>query len=510
MAAKPYAIPLPPSYFPAPLHLVYILSSLASLLALPPPSLVSRLSPTFLLFLFFLPYASPMASYPLAFGTSQKLWDDALTRILDLSTATVKHNAELEARISELENELRIWKQAHAKVLALAENESHAHKARLVSLSHKVATMNSQIPLILCVINGNEHLFNPSLLKQGVTGGRIAAELITQSIANFLSNVNLPVSESISFWITVYVDKMSALEKLILAGACTSAQFQDFLTGFSQVSPRLLVVDVGSTTEGVDRKIQEYLRTYAKFPQTCRIFVAGSNDYNYMPILRELDADQSLEKIVWLESRRFVMMDRPRFGLPTLTVDGLFAYGSSLVGSDAPKTPSPTLLSPFMNGGLPSPESPTINVAAASSATATMISPVSAVPAGKKEIDPTLPLHKQNPPPCNEHYLMSCTKGPSCKYSHDYELTPEQLEILCVNAKKAPCNFLKNGQECPYGDRCCWGHRCPNGPQCFHLSKGKCWFKGDGMHPKTDSTATTPIAEFTPLSTQSPTLSLSP
>ena len=75
-----------------------------------------------------------------------------------------------------------------------------------------------QIPLILCVINGNEHLFSPSLLKQGVTGGRLAAELITQNIANFLSNVNLPVSESISFWITVYVDKMSALEKLILAG----------------------------------------------------------------------------------------------------------------------------------------------------------------------------------------------------------------------------------------------------------------------------------------------------
>jgi hypothetical protein len=99
-----------------------------------------------------------------------------------------------------------------------------------------------------------------------------------------------------------------------------------------------------------------------------------------MPILRELDADQSLEKVVWLESRRSTMMDRPRFGLPTLIVDGLFASGSSLVGGDALKTPSPTLLSPFMNGGLPSPESPTINVAAA----------VAAVPAGKKEIDPTL------------------------------------------------------------------------------------------------------------------------
>lgn len=34
------------------------------------------------------------------------------------------------------------------------------------------------------------------------------------------------------------------------------------------------------------------------------------------------------------------------------------------------------------------------------------------------------------------------------------------------------------GVQCPYGEKCCWGHVCPNGPKCFHLSKGKCWFKG--------------------------------
>ena len=81
-----------------------------------------------------------------------------------------------------------------------------------------------------------------------------------------------------------------------------------------------------------------------------------------------------------------------------------------------------------------------------------------------------------------------------CKYGHDYVLTPEQLESLAANAKKAPCNWLKNGKQyqkvivilfnvsagvqCPFGDKCCWGHVCPNGPACFHLGKGKCWFKG--------------------------------
>lgn len=33
-----------------------------------------------------------------------------------------------------------------------------------------------------------------------------------------------------------------------------------------------------------------------------------------------------------------------------------------------------------------------------------------------------------------------------CKYSHDYLLTPEQLNQLANNAKKAPCNWLKNGE----------------------------------------------------------------
>jgi hypothetical protein len=35
-----------------------------------------------------------------------------------------------------------------------------------------------------------------------------------------------------------------------------------------------------------------------------------------------------------------------------------------------------------------------------------------------------------------------------CKYSHDYILTSEQLASLASNAKKAPCNWLKNGVRC--------------------------------------------------------------
>lgn len=39
-------------------------------------------------------------------------------------------------------------------------------------------------------------------------------------------------------------------------------------------------------------------------------------------------------------------------------------------------------------------------------------------------------------------------RQPGCKYSHDWALTAEQLDVLARNAKKAPCNYLKNGA-CP-------------------------------------------------------------
>jgi hypothetical protein len=37
----------------------------------------------------------------------------------------------------------------------------------------------------------------------------------------------------------------------------------------------------------------------------------------------------------------------------------------------------------------------------------------------------------------------------TCKYSHDYLLNQQQLQELANNAKKAPCNWLKNGAFTP-------------------------------------------------------------
>lgn len=152
--------------------------------------------------------------------------------------------------------------------------------------------MQNQNPLILAVIDGSENIFTDTLLKQGHLGGRQAAQHITKGIAEYLSNEGVHVFGRLSFWVTVYLGRTQLLETLVAHNKCTAEQFEAFCTGFTQASPRFLVVDVGPGNEAVEVKVRgmqlrfiaqiyiqiaipEYLQTYTRFPQTLRVFFAG-------------------------------------------------------------------------------------------------------------------------------------------------------------------------------------------------------------------------------------------
>ncbi|KDR83573.1 hypothetical protein GALMADRAFT_653594 [Galerina marginata CBS 339.88] len=417
-----------------------------------------------------------MATQPVG-EANQHLWDETLTRLLNLSSVTVRRNADLENRVAELEVELSVWKQAHSVALEASEREVKAHNVQIAALNRQISNLDSfktnHNALILCIINGDDIVFNREHLVQGYQGGRTAAQKLTQAIAEQLSSEEVHVYGRLSFWITIYFNKTELAEDLSANNICSQDQFAAFLNGFTQASPRFSTVDVGYGMEYVEAKIKEYIQIFTCFPQTLRLFFGGYDPVAYMSTLSALEKDQMLGKIVILyrSHGQDANGEKPNvFSLPRLVVDGLFMTERP---PRMPKKLAPLTTGPYnavtSNGGLISPQSP-------------------ARPVGR-HIDPSLPLHKQNPPPCNEFYLMTCSKGAGvCKYSHEYILTPEQLVSLANNAKKAPCNWLKNGVQCPYGDQCCWGHICPNGPKCFHLSKGKCWFKGEAMHPEPSST----------------------
>ncbi|KAF9498546.1 hypothetical protein BDN71DRAFT_1465890 [Pleurotus eryngii] len=429
----------------------------------------------------------------MTFITGDNIWDQALTNVIDLSAGAVKRVVELEGEVNELRREVATWKQAHATLREAAEwavtmSDAAPLRRQLYAVTHPPEPQNRS--LVFCVINGNVNPFHDDLVARGFEGGQTAAQELTRTIAEYLTNEGAKImSNNISFWTTVFFNKTALLDHYVSEQICSRETFKNFNAGISQASTRFAMVDVGPFKDVAEAKIREYLETYTRFPQTLRLFIGDASGSNYTETFRTLNMERLLGKIVFLGGHTDTPGHRGHatISAPTLEVEGVFQPPSYHL---PPQKPSPLTVptsnvTVATNGGLISPKSPS---------------------RGTRLIDPTLPLHKrtpdvtfcseggwvadnsirsiENPPPCNEHYLMTCSKGPAlCKYSHDYLLTPEQLACLASNAKKAPCNWLKNGLQCPYKERCCWGHVCPNGPKCFHLSKGKCWFKG-GERPR--------------------------
>ncbi|THV08704.1 hypothetical protein K435DRAFT_959232 [Dendrothele bispora CBS 962.96] len=422
-----------------------------------------------------------MATSPRVDSATQQ-WDDALNRLISLSRATLTHNVNLETRISELEREVASWKHSYEVTVESFRQQATEHKTQLNRQINNTDILSRSNPLILCVINGDNTFFERSLVCQGLLGGRAAAQQLTKVIAEYLTTQNIPTPDRVSFWVTLYFKKSDLANILLNNRFCNLNQFESFLMGFTQASPRFATIDIGSGEDGSDVKIQEYIKTFSHFTQTLRVFCIGCNDINFNSSFNELRSDDVIGKMVAVQNSTDDRSEPPHRSMPTLTVEGLLmTHNPSRLVKRSP-VPVGSFNTVVSNGGLISPQSP---------ASRHLIA-----------IDPGLPLHKrtyhldavvfqydddldlvEHPPPCNEYYLMTCSKGAGiCKYSHDYGLTPEQLATLAHNAKKAPCNWLKNGVQCPYGDRCCWGHVCPSGQRCIHLSKGKCWFKAEGMH----------------------------
>lgn len=109
--------------------------------------------------------------------------------------------------------------------------------------------------LILCVIDGDACVFTESLLKQGHEGGRQAAQQLTRVVADYLTSEDVHILGQLSFWITIYYNRIGLTSALERHQLCTPEQFEAFTMGFSQASPRFLLVDVGYGKDATLTKI---------------------------------------------------------------------------------------------------------------------------------------------------------------------------------------------------------------------------------------------------------------
>ncbi|KAH9944404.1 uncharacterized protein BXZ73DRAFT_40022 [Epithele typhae] len=405
---------------------------------------------------------------------------------------TFETNTQLHARVEELEQELSVWKEA----FKTADGDRKVLNKTVLRLERNIGALKEDNPLVVCLIDGDGNIFSSDLIKQGQVGGRQAAMLLTKGLSDHLASID-PSEASApgrgQIWLTIYCNKSGLVETLISNAVCTMEEFEAFMLGFNQASPLFSIVDVGSGKEAADSKIKECLRVFTRFPQTVRVFFGGAHDNGYTSTLNLLQNEGLLDKIVLLKGYKDLAHEIHNLNLPQLEIAGVFIQKKLYTnGNKKANVSTAAFTTPPMAGTpastsynkSPKPKHPTVQQQDSDKARQSKPSPPStnfqAFTPSKKvtPLDPSQPLHKQRPPPCNFFYLARCNNGEHCKYEHNYPLTPDQVGELRVNAKKWPCPAVNNGNRCPLGDHCIMNHFCPKGLKCVFRKQGKCKFVG--------------------------------
>lgn len=211
------------------------------------------------------------------------------------------------------------------------------------------------------------------------------------------------------------------------------------------------MTDVGSQKEAADAKFREVLRLYCKLP-SCKLVLAGcEHDGGYSHLLQSLETEGLADKIRVLKSFDEAAFDIKRLNLKTVEFPGMFetrklvSYAQhSAAGIRKPKTPPPP--------PAPTPKKSALLVPSAAKSATIKTTSFVAPPSGSddkengfttvkklRNVDPSKPLSKQTPPPCNMFYIRGTCKRQDCFYAHDYRLSPKQRATLKADAKKSPC-----------------------------------------------------------------------
>ncbi|EPQ60792.1 hypothetical protein GLOTRDRAFT_124541 [Gloeophyllum trabeum ATCC 11539] len=363
-------------------------------------------------------------------NVESELWERLIGEQTALFRKTINENAELNARVKELEREVSVWKLAHKT----ADEERSAMKRSISKLERSIGSFKDDNPLVICLIDGDGHIFSQDLLTKGQSGGRQAAMSLTKGIMDYMSNDDDTTAGRSQLWLTIYCNKNGLLETLVNHHICTAEQYEAFVLGFNQSSPLFSIVDVGSGKEAADAKIKECLRLFTRFPQTSRVFFGGGHDNGYTSTLNYLQNEGLVEKIVLLRGYRDLASELKSLNLPNLEIEGVFMLRKlPTFPHKKSSTPPSTIQAEDFDKFRTS--------SRASNALPTM-SPKQ----GNKTLrypDPSLSINKQKPPPCNFYYLAECKSGDRCRYGHDYILTHDHLNEIRTNSKRSPCPAIK-------------------------------------------------------------------
>ncbi|PBK69703.1 hypothetical protein ARMSODRAFT_1018456 [Armillaria solidipes] len=471
--------------------------------------------------------SAPVQSHPL-----NLYFDQLKDQVFDM----IQNEASCLERIQQLETELSAYKRAYADVDA-EHRQCEKIKAECEKQKEILASQ-LQGHRVVTLIDGDGAIFASELIAQGLAGGHVAAQKLSDSILQHLG-ANYGANQY-QLWVYIFYNKRGLVETFGRLGLTTlKIKFDDFAMGFNQAAERFLMVDVGNGKEAADAKIKAHLEDDIRLPQTSKVIFAGCHDNGYVTNLRSQITAGYKQKLILLKSYTDMAAGISELDLPTLTIPELFMPqklgqplssvppGLATVRRSSFVIPRPAMppsitsdtpaavqkpMAPDPNGpssavpdqepisvqrpSLPLPsyafaisnerrsETPDLDSGSDDSDDSDDLSVEAFVSSSftSRHIDPHIPLSKHKPPPCTLFYLANCKHGADCRYAHDYILDSEHFNEIRTNAKKAPCPYVNKGETCIWGEDCCYGHVCPMSGNCYFNKKGKCKFTGVDMH----------------------------
>ncbi|KAI1766840.1 hypothetical protein GGR53DRAFT_484578 [Hypoxylon sp. FL1150] len=340
-------------------------------------------------------------------------------------------------------------------------------------------------PYVMVLIDGDGLLFKEHLVRQGVAGGKKAAEELRKAVTDKFSYAEDTAIEVVA----EIVANVSGLSKAMKRDGCLDDEntLYDFISGFNQAKLPFNFIDIGYSKEAADAKLlcsaRFHLRNF-----NCKLILMGvSHDASYAPYLDHLiHEDTGRQRIIVLEGCPTVE-DIVATGITITSFKTVFRSDKLRVQTPQIETPTTTTTTTTTVHTMSPPQ--TISYAAITQTKASpppQISlpiplkkantPASTIkpftPAwnpGPRGLDPPIQVNatalerlkkrKGSDKLCNNHFLRGpCTKGDDCDFEHNYTPTRDEKNVIALFARLSPCT---KGQECDI-DNCIYGHHCPS------------------------------------------------
>ncbi|KAL7912828.1 hypothetical protein GGI35DRAFT_263952 [Trichoderma velutinum] len=387
--------------------------------------------------------------------------------------------------------------------------------------SREMDKVRNHNPYVMVLIDGDGLVFQDKWIKQGLEGGKKAANALLSAVLEMFGDENGDLQIMVKV-----VANLSGLAKAMQRDGCIDnpSLLKDFTLGFTQAKASFDYVDVGFGKERADSKVKETARWHLRNHNCRHILLGISHDAGYAPFLDETVQSEAIrQRISIIEGVTTVPeLVATKVGITKLG-NGLFRddklfdkFPSFSQAAIAPSQPTnATILNQTVVNAASRTASP---ISASSSQTRTpIISYADIVSSASPPPQITLPLarkpaqtatwrdkpqartqsesHYMLIPPsipdnwnpgargfdepirvntqildvikrrkdgeklCNNHYLRGpCAKRDICPFAHDYKITDEEMKAVAVLARQNPCS---SGQFCELDD-CIYGHHCPS------------------------------------------------